>query len=70
VTVALITEPDANPGETEYLAAQLSGDGIKTLRVPGPGITLDNIPPLVTLVVIAPDGTWLATVSNDRTIRI
>jgi D-lactate dehydrogenase len=42
VTVALITEADANPGETEYLAAQLSGDGIKVLRAPSPEISVDG----------------------------
>jgi D-lactate dehydrogenase len=39
VTVALITEADANPGETGYLAGQLSSDGIKVLRAAGPEIT-------------------------------
>jgi hypothetical protein len=42
VTVALITEADANPGETGYLADQLSGEGIKVLRAPGPEITVDD----------------------------
>jgi D-lactate dehydrogenase len=39
MTVALITEADANPGETEYLAGQLSGDGVKVLRAAGPEVT-------------------------------
>lgn len=42
MTVALITEADANPGETGYLAGQLSGDGIKVLRATGPEITVDG----------------------------
>ena len=36
MTVALITEADANPIEAEYLAAQLSRDGITVLRACGP----------------------------------
>lgn len=39
MTVALITETDANPGETVYLAGQLSADGVKVLRATGPEIT-------------------------------
>jgi D-lactate dehydrogenase len=42
VTVVLIADPDANPGETEYLAAQLSSDGITVLRAPGPDIADDD----------------------------
>jgi D-lactate dehydrogenase len=42
VTVALITEADANPGETGYLADQLAGEGIKVLRATGPEITVDD----------------------------
>jgi D-lactate dehydrogenase len=42
VTVALITEADANPGETQYLAGQLSADGIKVLRAAGPEITVHD----------------------------
>lgn len=39
MTVVLITETDANPGETGYLAGQLSADGVKVLRAAGPEIT-------------------------------
>jgi hypothetical protein len=58
LTVALITEADASPGESDYLAAQLSGDGIKVLRVPGPEITVDHdqvriLVPFVTTQVTA-----------------
>jgi hypothetical protein len=42
VTIAPITGADANAGETEYPAAQLSGGGIKVLRAPGPEITVDD----------------------------
>jgi D-lactate dehydrogenase len=38
VTVALITEADANPGETEYLAGELSADGVTVLRAAGPEV--------------------------------
>jgi len=58
LTGALITGADANPGESGYLAAQLSGDGIKVLRVPGPEITVDHdqlriLVPFVTTQVTA-----------------
>jgi hypothetical protein len=55
MTVALITETDANPGESGYLAGQLSADGIKVLdqwtadtRVPVTGHPLRGCPPLST----------------------
>jgi len=35
VTTALITEADANPGESDYLAGELSADGIAVLRAGG-----------------------------------
>jgi D-lactate dehydrogenase len=50
VTVALITEADANPGEAEYLAAQLSADGVEVLRTAGPRITVGSDGPVRVLV--------------------
>lgn len=42
MAVALITEAAANPGESEYLASRLSGDGMTVRRVAGPEITADG----------------------------
>ena len=39
MTVALVTEADANPGESEYLAARLSGDGVRVLLAAGTEVT-------------------------------
>ena len=39
--VALITEADANRGESDYLAAELSGEGVTVLSAPGPEIPAD-----------------------------
>jgi D-lactate dehydrogenase len=50
VTLALITETDANPGETGYLAGQLSADGVKVLRTAGPEITDGSEAPVQILV--------------------
>jgi D-lactate dehydrogenase len=50
VTVALITEADANPGETEYLSGELSADGIEVLRAAGPEVTSGGDGPVRILV--------------------
>jgi D-lactate dehydrogenase len=50
VTAALITEADANPGEYEYLAAELSRDCVQVLRAAGPEITRDGGDPVWILV--------------------
>lgn len=50
MTVAMITETDANPGESEYLAGQLSAEGIKVLRAAGPEITGGSHDPVRILV--------------------
>lgn len=42
MTVALITEADANPGESAYIAAELSGAGVTTRQSPGPRIPADG----------------------------
>ncbi|HUK73280.1 MAG TPA: NAD(P)-dependent oxidoreductase [Streptosporangiaceae bacterium] len=39
MTVALITEADANPQESDYLASELSRDGIEVRRAAGADIT-------------------------------
>jgi D-lactate dehydrogenase len=41
MTVALITEADASPGETAYITAELSRDGVKALQSPGIRISAD-----------------------------
>lgn len=46
----MITETDANPGESEYLAGQLSAEGIKVLRAAGPEITGGSHSPVRILV--------------------
>jgi D-lactate dehydrogenase len=46
----MITETDANPGESEYLAGQLSAEGIKVLRAAGPEITGGSHGPVRILV--------------------
>lgn len=42
MTVALITEADANPGESAYIAAELSGAGVTTRQSPDPRIPADG----------------------------
>lgn len=42
MTVALITEADANPDESAYIAAELSRAGLRALQTPGTRIPADG----------------------------
>jgi D-lactate dehydrogenase len=53
VNVALITETDANPGETGYLASQLSAEGVRVLRTAGPEITSSDGPVRILVPFVA-----------------
>lgn len=49
----MITETDANPGETGYLAGQLSAEGIEVLRAAGPEITRSDGPVRILVPFVA-----------------
>lgn len=53
MTVAMITETDANPGETGYLASQLYAEGIKVMRAAGPEVTASKGPVRILVPFVA-----------------
>jgi WD40 repeat protein len=56
--------------ETQQAASQRRRDGVDLGRRRYPRATLTGHQGWVNAVAIAPDGTWLATASDDDTLRI